>query len=57
MNETFVIIPLEDGTFSIQRWNTLTGQYEPMENMIFPTMELAKNQLDICNDSIEEDNE
>jgi hypothetical protein len=56
MNETFVIIPLEDGTFSIQRWNTLTGQYEPMQGMTFADMEQAETALENCR-NLQEENE
>ena len=56
MNETFVIIPLEDGTFSIQRWNTLTGKYEPMQGMKFADKKQAETALENCR-NLQEENE
>lgn len=56
MDKRFVIIPLENGTFSIQRWNTLTGQYEPITNMTFANKEQAETALENCR-NLQEENE
>ncbi len=51
----FVTMPLDDGTFRIERWNATKGAYEPYDTNVYKTEELAKDQLEFILQQLDEE--